>query len=116
MRRKKNSEIENDEELSSDSLTKRRLVVRISAETGLRQEDVFTVLQSTLDYIAEALREQKHVEFRDFGVFEVIHRRPRIGRNPNNPTHVVKIAGRSVVKFKAGRKLRQDVLKLAPKA
>jgi nucleoid DNA-binding protein len=112
----RHDKIENDEELNSDSLTKRKLVVRISAETGLRQEDVFTVIQSTLDYIADALREQKHVEFRDFGVFEIARRRPRIGRNPNNPTHVVKIPGRSVVKFKPGRKLRNDILKLAPKA
>ena len=37
------------------TLTKRDLVVRISEETELVQQQVFEVVQKTLDYIAEAL-------------------------------------------------------------
>ena len=37
------------------TLTKRDLVVRISEETGQVQQQVFDVVQKTLDYIAEAL-------------------------------------------------------------
>jgi len=37
------------------TLTKRDLVIRISDETGLGQQQVFDVVQKTLDYIAEAL-------------------------------------------------------------
>jgi len=36
-------------------MTKRDLVVRISEETGLIQQDVYTVIQKTLDYIVEGL-------------------------------------------------------------
>jgi nucleoid DNA-binding protein len=67
------------------SMTKRDLVVRISKETGIPQQDVFVVVQKTLDYISDAIVAGKHVEFRDFGVFDVCRRKQRVGRNPNNP-------------------------------
>ncbi len=84
-------------------MTKRDLVVRISKETGLIQQDVQVVLQKTLNYIMDALAKGENVEFRNFGVFEVRTRKSRIGRNPNKPTHVVTIPTRKVVKFKMGR-------------
>ena len=91
-------------------MTKRDLVVRISKETGIIQEDVFTVLQKSLDYITEALVRGEHIEFRDFGVFEVTVRKQRIGRNPNRPEDVVTIPERKVVKFKPGKKMKALVL------
>jgi len=91
-------------------MTKRDLVVRISKETGIIQEDVFTVLQKSLDYITEALVRGEHIEFRDFGVFEVTVRKQRIGRNPNRPENVVTIPERKVVKFKPGKKMKALVL------
>jgi len=92
-------------------MTKRDLVVRISKETGIIQEDVYTVLQKILDYITEALVKGENVEFRDFGVFAVCVRKSRIGRNPNKPENVVTIPARKVVKFKAGRQMKALVLK-----
>ena len=64
------------------TLTKRDLVVRISEETGLVQQQVFDVVQKTLDYITEALAKGDKVELRNFGVFEVKVRKARVGRNP----------------------------------
>ncbi len=96
------------------TLTKRDLVVRISEETGVLQQQVLTVVQKTLDYIAEALAKGDKVELRNFGVFEVKIRKARIGRNPNAPATDVPIPARSVVKFKAGKEMRAAVLKLPP--
>jgi len=92
-------------------MTKRDLVMRIAKETGLIQQDVFAVLQKTLDYIVESLAKGESVEFRNFGVFEVRIRKSRIGRNPNKPTHVVTIPARKVVKFKMGRIMKALVMK-----
>lgn len=91
------------------TLTKRDLVVRIANETGLAQQDVYDVLQKSLDYITEALARGEHVEFRNFGVFEVRTRKPRVGRNPGNPEDEVVIPERQVVKFKPGKIMRQLV-------
>ena len=92
-------------------MTKRDLVMRIAKETGLIQQDVFAVLQKALDYIVESLAKGESVEFRNFGVFEVRIRKSRIGRNPNQPTHVVTIPTRKVVKFKMGRIMKAKVMK-----
>lgn len=90
-------------------MTKRDLVVRISNETGLNQQDVMAVLQKSLDYITESLANGETVEFRNFGVFEVRTRKQRIGRNPGRPTEVVTIPERKVVKFKPGKIMRRQV-------
>jgi len=96
------------------TLTKRDLVIRISNETGLVQQQVLDVVQKTLDYIAEALAKHDKVELRNFGVFEVKIRKARIGRNPNAPETDVPIPERAVVKFKPGKEMRADVFKLSP--
>lgn len=97
------------------STTKRDLVIRISNDTGLIQQDVMAVVQKTLDYITEALIAGKNVELRNFGVFEVKLRKPRVGRNPNDPAKDVQIPARAVVKFKAGKEMREQVLSLTTK-
>lgn len=96
-------------------MTKRDLVVRISEETGLIQQQVLEVVQKTLDYIAESLARGETVELRNFGVFEVKTRKARVGRNPNRPEVDVPIPTRSVVKFKSGKEMREMVIKLPPK-
>lgn len=98
------------------TLTKRDLVVRISTETGMIQQQVLDVVQKTLDHIAEALAKGDKVELRNFGVFEIKLRKARVGRNPNAPEVDVPIPQRAVVKFKAGKEMKAAVLKLSPAA
>jgi nucleoid DNA-binding protein len=97
------------------TLTKRDLIIRISNETALTQQQVFDVVQKTLDYISEALAKGDKVELRNFGVFEVKVRKARVGRNPNKPETDVPIPARATVKFKAGKEMRTEVLKLPAK-
>jgi len=91
-------------------MTKRELTERISMETGIIKDDVFAVIQKTLDYITDALVEGKHIEFRDFGVFEVCVRKARVGRNPKKPQDPVPIPAHKVVRFKPGKKMKERVL------
>jgi nucleoid DNA-binding protein len=97
------------------TLTKRDLVIRISGENSLSQQHVFDVIQKTLDYISESLANGDKVELRNFGVFEVKVRKARVGRNPNKPETDVPIPARAMVKFKAGKEMRAQVLKLPAK-
>jgi nucleoid DNA-binding protein len=98
------------------TLTKRDLVIRISGENSLSQQHVFDVIQKTLDYISESLANGDKVELRNFGVFEVKVRKARVGRNPNKPETDVPIPARAMVKFKAGKEMRAQVLKLPAKS
>jgi nucleoid DNA-binding protein len=96
------------------SMTKRDLVVKIARETGLIQQDVSAIVQMTLDGIADEVAAGKTVELRNFGVFKVIVRRSRKGRNPNRPKKTVIIPDRAVVKFRSGKELRTRVEALRP--
>jgi len=93
------------------TLTKHDLVIRISEETGLTQAAVLEVVQKTLDCIADSLAKGSKVELRNFGVFDVKIRKARIGRNPLVPEQEVPIPPRAMVKFKAGKEMRAEVLK-----
>ena len=95
-------------------MTKRDLVVKIAKETNIIQSDVAEIVQITLDSIAEELKAGNDIELRNFGVFEIKVRKSRKGRNPNDPKHEVVIPERAVVKFRAGKELRDAVEKLNP--
>ncbi len=92
------------------NLTKRDLVMQISKDTGITQQEVFQVIQNTLDLITDALAKGQDVELRNFGVFEVKLTKSRIGRNPHKPEKDVIIPARATVKFKSGKVMRQRVL------
>jgi nucleoid DNA-binding protein len=91
------------------NLTKRDLVMKIAKETNLIQEQVFSVIQKTLDHITDALAKGQSIELRNFGTFEVRLTRPKPGRNPNRPEIQVTIPSRAVVKFTAGKVMRERV-------
>jgi nucleoid DNA-binding protein len=97
------------------TLTKRDLVLLISDETGMTQQQVFNIVQKTFDQIVRALAKGEKVEIRNFGVFDIRMRKARMGRNPSAPGIEVPIPARSVVKFKAGKEMRLGVSKLAAK-
>lgn len=97
------------------SMTKRDLVVKIAEATGMLQSDVAKVIQMTLDGLADELAKGGNVELRNFGVFEIVTRKGRPGRNPNQPTQKVMIPERTIVKFRAGKELKARVLALKKK-
>ena len=92
------------------NLTKRDMVVAIADKTGLTQQEVFNVIQLTLDSITEALAQGHGVELREFGVFRSRLTKQRVGRNPKKPQDEVVIPPRAIVKFKAGKIMRERVL------
>src|SRR3954463_10089945 len=95
-------------------MTKRDLVICISEETGLVQQQVQDILQKTLDVVSNTLAKGEKVELRNFGIFEIRVRKARTGRNPNHPGTDVPIPERAVVRFKAGKEMREAVSKLDP--
>ena len=70
------------------------------------------VVQKTLDYIADELAAGRDIELRNFGVFEIRVRKGRKGRNPKVPQITVPIPERKVVKFRAGKELKDRVASL----
>jgi len=95
-------------------MTKREIVVKIAKKTGLIQADVAKVVQMTLDSISNELAAGRDIELRNFGVFECKVRRSRKGRNPRKPQDEVVIPEHVVVKFRAGKELKDKVEQLDP--
>jgi nucleoid DNA-binding protein len=91
------------------TMTKKKLINAISQDKGIHPNDVRHVIQAFLDKITVSLAEGDRLEFREFGVFEVVKREQKVGRNPKNPTVPIVIPARSAVKFTAGKKMRQLV-------
>jgi len=89
-------------------MTKKDIVLKIAEETNIKQMDVKKVVQRTLDHITLALSGGKTVELRNFGVFKVKSRKPRMGRNPRTGA-TVPVPERKVVTFKAGMIMKKKV-------
>ena len=94
------------------STTKRDFVVKSANETGMPQAGVADIVQKTLDCIADELASGKTIELRNFGVFEVVVRKARVGRNPKSPKKDVAIPECVQVKFRVGKELKERLGKL----
>lgn len=97
-----------------NTVTKRDLVVQISDQTGLTQHQVFDVIQLFIDNATTHLAQNEAVVLRNFGTFEVLTRKSKIGRNPRKPEKSVKVPARAVVKFTPGKDLKEKVRQLLP--
>lgn len=96
--------------LTTGNLTKREIVLKIHSQLNeLPQKGISDVVQMTLDTIMDALKNGRNVELRNFGVFKIQHRKSRIGRNPNQPKKDVIIPARTVIKFIAGKNLKEQI-------
>lgn len=92
------------------TLTRRGLAELLTEHyPELTQSLAYNIIQTTIDEIARALINGKNVEFRDFGVFQVVMRKSRPGRNPKRPTDTVIIPEHPIVKFKTGRILKAQL-------
>ena len=98
------------------TITKNTLLTVISQDRGVHPNDVRNVIQSFLDAMTEYLSKGDRLEFRDFGVFEVVERKQKIGRNPKNAAVPIVIPARLAVKFTPGKKMRKLIEKERPKA
>ncbi len=87
------------------TVTKKDLIDRISEATGLKRTTVKRIVQSFLDTVIRELSEGNRLEFRDFGVFEIRQRAPRVAQNPKTLKRVP-IPARNTVKFKIGRLMK----------
>lgn len=96
----------------SNNLTKRHIVQKIYENSNYNHEDVRNIVQHTLDIMQQALSNGQNIELRKFGVFELQVRKSRVGRNPNKPETDVIIPRRAVVKFKAGKEMKEGLEKL----
>jgi nucleoid DNA-binding protein len=96
-------------------VTKKEIVKTISEEIGLTQLKTKEIVQKTFDAIVETLVEDKRIELRNFGVFEVKKRAARKARNPRTGDKVY-VPEKYVVTFKPGKEMEERVRELERQA
>lgn len=96
-------------------MTKKEIVKAISDEIGLTQLKTKEIVQKTFDAIVKTLIEEKRIELRNFGVFEVKKRAARKARNPRTGEKVY-VAEKYVVTFKPGKEMEEKVRQLEEQA
>ncbi len=89
-------------------MTKKEIVKQISERIGLTQLKTKDIVQQTFDAIVETLLEERRIELRNFGVFEVKERAPRKARNPRTG-EPVQVPAKRVVTFKPGRLMNERI-------
>jgi integration host factor subunit beta len=92
-------------------VTKKEIVKAISDEIGMTQLKTKEIVQKTFDAIVETLIEEKRIELRNFGVFEVKKRAARKARNPRTGDKVF-VPEKYVVTFKPGKEMEEKVRQL----
>jgi integration host factor subunit beta len=96
-------------------VTKKEIVKTISEEIGLTQLKTKEIVQKTFDAIVETLVEERRIELRNFGVFEVKERAARKARNPRTGQRV-DVPEKFVVTFKPGKEMEEKVRQLERRA
>lgn len=92
-------------------MTKKEIVKTISDDIGLTQLKTKEIVQKTFDAIVETLVEDRRIELRNFGVFEVKKRAARKARNPRTGDKVL-VPEKFVVTFKPGKEMEARVREL----
>ena len=95
-------------------MTKHDIVLRVSEKVGLSQAQAVDAVETLFASIVDSLGRDERVELRNFGVFEVRRRKPRLGRNPADPSKQYPVPARAVAKFKPGKEMAAVVGRLIP--
>jgi DNA-binding protein HU-beta len=90
-------------------MTKQELIEAMAEDAGITKVAASAALNSLFDGISRTLKKKDgKVTLVGFGTFSKGRRKARIGRNPQTGAEI-KIKATTVVKFKAGKKLKDSV-------
>ena len=89
-------------------MTKAELIAVMADDAGISKVAAAKALDSYVTNVAKELKKAGRLGLVGFGTFSVVKRKARTGRNPQTGDKI-KIAGKKVVKFKAGKMLADKV-------
>jgi integration host factor subunit beta len=90
-------------------MTRSDLVDRLHGRfRTLLHDDAKSAVSVVLDALIATLAAGNRAEIRGFGSFELVYRKPRLGRNPKSGERVP-VPGKYRPHFKAGKEMRERV-------
>ncbi len=95
--------------MAGSKLTKAEIIESIYEKLGINRKDIHNIVDEFFEEINSGLRDDKVVELRGFGTFEIRTRKGRErARNPKTGEEIP-ISARRVVTFRPGQKLKARV-------
>jgi DNA-binding protein HU-beta len=90
-------------------MTKAELIETMAKDAGISKIAATKALASLTGGVAKALKKRNgKLTLVGFGTFKKVYRKTRKGRNPQTG-ELIKIKGKNVVKFTAGKKLKDSI-------
>jgi len=89
-------------------MTKAELIDAVASDVGISKKAAAEAVDSVFDNITKALKKGDKFTQVGFGTFGVVKRAAREGRNPQSGA-TIRIPARNVVKFNAGKALKESV-------
>lgn len=89
-------------------MNKKELISEIAVLTGLKQQDVSSVLEGFLSVVERELQNERKVQLIGFGSFETKIRTEYMGMNPRTGQRML-IPKTRVPVFKPGKRLKQSL-------
>jgi len=89
-------------------MTKAELVDKVSKSMDISKKHTEIIVNTIIESIITALKEEEKVELRGFGSFKIRHRKARMGRNPKTG-ETVEIPAKKIPFFKPGKELKDSV-------
>lgn len=89
-------------------MNKTEMVNNVADSTGMTKADAGRAVEAVFEQIRSSLKNHESVAIVGFGTFSTGHRDERKGRNPRDGSEVL-IPASTVVKFKAGKALKDAV-------
>ena len=90
-------------------MTKAELIDKMAKDAKITKVAAGAALESFMSNVTKALKKRNgKVTLVGFGTFKKVYRKTRKGRNPQTGKQI-KIKGRNVVKFKAGKTLQSKI-------
>ncbi|MDR1044196.1 MAG: HU family DNA-binding protein [Candidatus Adiutrix sp.] len=89
-------------------MTKAELIAQVAEETGLTKAASKGAVETVVGNIIKTLKKEGRFAYYGLGVFEVVKRKKRKGRNPRTNEPVI-IKAHKAVRFKAAKSLKEAV-------
>jgi DNA-binding protein HU-beta len=89
-------------------MNKQDLIAKIAKDTGSSKAGAAAAVDSLIDGITRSLKKGQSITFVGFGTFKTSQRKARTARNPQTGA-AIKVPKRRVVRFSAGKALKQAV-------
>tara|TARA_B100001741_G_C16312715_1_gene486651 strand:+ start:182 stop:484 length:303 start_codon:yes stop_codon:yes gene_type:complete len=90
------------------NLGKREISNIIKSEIGFSSERIQKVTDDIIESFISTLAEEKKVNIKNFGSFNIVRKKQRVGRNPKTKETFL-ITSRNSINFKASNQLKQKI-------